>query len=375
MRVLFTWHAAVLAGNQVYIEKLSSYNGMEVFLLIPPAWDEATSMVYAEKVVGAKYETIVEKVRNPFKGLKFYYQKTAKILREVNPDVIFIYEEPYSFAAFNILYCKQKVVPRAKTLFYTWQNLLCRYPFVHRVVEKYVFSHVDMAIAGSEDVLRVLQKKGFRRPIRIVPLALSPELFPEYDAASLRQELGLREFTIGYVGRITKEKGIQELFEAVAPIKSSCQILVIGSGQDEEYFRQYAESVGLKDRIIWLTSQHNSQMYKYYRAMDALILPSRTTAHWKEQFGRTLIEAMVCKIPVIGSSSGEIPNVIADAGLIFEEGNICDLREKIMSLQKSQDKSNILKGKGYARVMSRFTWGKVAEDTRIILNELVQEDK
>ena len=45
---------------------------------------------------------------------------------------------------------------------------------------------------------------------------------------------------------------------------------------------------------------------------------------WKEQFGHVIIEAMACKVPVIGSDSGEIPHVIGDAGLIFPEGNDAD---------------------------------------------------
>jgi len=45
-------------------------------------------------------------------------------------------------------------------------------------------------------------------------------------------------------------------------------------------------------------------------SLDVLVLPSRSRSFWKEQFGRVLIEAMACGVPVIGSSSGEIPNVI-----------------------------------------------------------------
>ena len=53
------------------------------------------------------------------------------------------------------------------------------------------------------------------------------------------------------------------------------------------------------------------------RKLHALVLPSRTTPRWKEQFGRVLIEAMACGVPPVGSDSGEIPHVIDDAGLVF----------------------------------------------------------
>ena len=69
-----------------------------------------------------------------------------------------------------------------------------------------------------------------------------------------------------------------------------------------------------------------------YPDFDMLVLPSLTRPNWKEQFGRVLIEAMACGVPVIGSDSGEIPNVIGDAGLIFPEGNIPALRDSIAGL-------------------------------------------
>jgi len=51
------------------------------------------------------------------------------------------------------------------------------------------------------------------------------------------------------------------------------------------------------------------------------VLPSETQANWKEQFGRVLIEAMACGTPVVGSNSGEIPQLISSSGggLVFPE--------------------------------------------------------
>ena len=65
---------------------------------------------------------------------------------------------------------------------------------------------------------------------------------------------------------------------------------------------------------------------RYYREIDVLVLPSLTRPNWVEQFGRVLIEAMACGVAVVGSSSGEIPWVIGDAGVIFPEGDADALR-------------------------------------------------
>ena len=59
---------------------------------------------------------------------------------------------------------------------------------------------------------------------------------------------------------------------------------------------------------------------RHLRALDALVLPSESTPLWKEQFGHVLIEAMACGVPVVGSDSGAIPEVIGEAGLLFPGG-------------------------------------------------------
>jgi glycosyltransferase involved in cell wall biosynthesis len=56
---------------------------------------------------------------------------------------------------------------------------------------------------------------------------------------------------------------------------------------------------------------------RYLGAMDVLVAPSQTTPRWKEQFGRVLIEAMACGVPVLASDSGEIPKVVGDAGRVL----------------------------------------------------------
>jgi glycosyltransferase involved in cell wall biosynthesis len=69
----------------------------------------------------------------------------------------------------------------------------------------------------------------------------------------------------------------------------------------------------------------------FYNSLDVFVLPSETILQWKEQYGRVLIEAMACGLPVVGSSSGAIPEVLEGypKGLIFKEGDVDDLVEKI----------------------------------------------
>ena len=72
---------------------------------------------------------------------------------------------------------------------------------------------------------------------------------------------------------------------------------------------------------------------------------------------------MVCNVPVIGSNSGEIPNVIGDAGLVFQEGDPEDLRDKLDAITQDPNLRLSLVNKGFERADSLFTWESIARDT------------
>jgi glycosyltransferase involved in cell wall biosynthesis len=107
----------------------------------------------------------------------------------------------------------------------------------------------------------------------------------------------------------------------------------------------------------------STQTVDYYRSLDVLVLPSRSRSNWKEQFGRVLVDAMACGVPVVGSTCGEIPNVIGDAGLIFPEGDAALLRDHLRALQNDPSLRRDLAQRGRQRVLDRFTQGQIARQT------------
>jgi glycosyltransferase involved in cell wall biosynthesis len=113
--------------------------------------------------------------------------------------------------------------------------------------------------------------------------------------------------------------------------------------------------MGIADKAEFHAHIDREKIPEFLSKMDILILPSLTTPQWKEQFGRVIIEAMAAKVPVIGSDSGEIPNVIGDAGLVFKEGSPLDLASKIMSLVSDEKFYMQCVKRGYERVKVNFT--------------------
>jgi glycosyltransferase involved in cell wall biosynthesis len=112
-------------------------------------------------------------------------------------------------------------------------------------------------------------------------------------------------------------------------------------------------------------------MPDFYRSVDVLVLPSRTTPRWKEQFGRVLVEAMACETPVIGSDSGEIPYVIGRDGLIFPEDDIDALAAHLRSLQEDAALRRELGRRGRQRVLANYTQARIARATAEVYRQML----
>jgi glycosyltransferase involved in cell wall biosynthesis len=100
-------------------------------------------------------------------------------------------------------------------------------------------------------------------------------------------------------------------------------------------------------------------MEEFLSRLDIIVLPSRSTNIWREQFGRILIEAMACEVPVIGSDSGEIPQTVGGCGRIFGEGNSEELEAIISELHDDPNRRRELAAKGKERVQREFSYERV----------------
>jgi glycosyltransferase involved in cell wall biosynthesis len=94
--------------------------------------------------------------------------------------------------------------------------------------------------------------------------------------------------------------------------------------------------------------------------MDLLAAPSLTTPQWREQFGRMLVEAMACGVPVVGSDSGEIPHVLGAAGLVVPEGDADALAGALGTLLADPSLRARLAAAGRARAQAEFALPRVA---------------
>jgi glycosyltransferase involved in cell wall biosynthesis len=297
-----------------------------------------------------------------------YYPKLRKIMREVRPEVVHIDEEPFNFATFQAMFLATQ--QKARALFFTWQNLYRQYPPPFRQFELYNYRHTAIALAGNRDAAEVLKRKGYRGPVRIIPqFGFDTDIYRRSAPRPPRQAGD--PFTLGFIGRLIEAKGLPLIVEALTMLPEYCQAVFIGNGPMKSELEEQAARLGVADRVIFKPGVPTYEVPRELERFDVHVLPSLTRNNWKEQFGRTLAEAMSCETPVIGSNSGEIPYVIGDAGLVFAEGNAQELAACVCKLLDDPTLYADLDRRGRQRVLDNYTQEQIAKQTYGVYQEML----
>jgi glycosyltransferase involved in cell wall biosynthesis len=258
----------------------------------------------------------------------------------------------------------------------TFQNISKRYPAPVGFLERQVMTRADGWIAFGQTVKDALHDRaGYRnKPVRVLSPGVDIEAFRPDPAARARtrNRLGWSsdQAVVGFTGRFVPEKGIDTLFEAFAHSRRRWNALFVGGGT----LTPALESLRLRhpSRIRVVRDVSHDEMPTYLRAMDVLCAPSRTIPKWREQFGRMLIEAMACGVPVIGSDSGEIPHVVADAGVVIPEDDREQWTETIDRLVGDAALRTDLARRGLERARTEFAWPIVARRHLGFFAEMLQ---
>jgi glycosyltransferase involved in cell wall biosynthesis len=361
MKILLVSKILVVAAYRHKLAEIAAQPGVDRLVVVtPPAWHEPggrrLTFEPSNGPLPQPYELLVEPIVFNGNYHLFFWPRLGRIIREVRPDLVHMDEEPYNLATVHGTLLARRL--GARSLFFTWQNLLRRYPPPFSWVEQSVFSHSAHAIAGSAEALQVLRTKGYTKPGSVIPqFGVDPDLFAPGPASSNGPPV------IGFISRLVEEKGVFVLLEALGQLPGDWRLHVIGSGPLEAQARQRAAELGFAERITWERGVASTLIPERLRSFSLLVQPSLTRRNWKEQFGRALMEAMACGVPVVGSASAEIPNVVGDGGLLVQEGDPLALRQAIARLLDDAALRAELGRRGRARVLDCFTNTRIAEQT------------
>ena len=416
LRVLIVSHTYIAPINRIkWVVLANKYQDAELKVVIPKYWSASFFNINSGDLSEFNIkncEFISLETRKAGNEVLYSYKffDLIKILKKFKPDIVHVEQGDNAFCYFQLILLSKILRLKTKFVFFTWVNWQhkwsLKYRFIWSFIEKFNLKNSCGAIVGNCEAEKVLRNKNFLKPVEILPqLGVNEKYFKPVCLAEHKSDgfdfvrsshkatmdyahhersprsvhpavpdgvlcevwdPGSNKFKIGFIGRIVKEKGVFDLVKAFSLIDqkdNKWQLVFVGDGKEKENLIKFVKINNLQNSIEFLPAVSHENIGKILNQFDIFVLPSYDIPEWKEQFGHVLIEAMACKIPVIGSTGGNIPNVINDAGLIFKQGDINDLATKLKNLMFDVKLRNYFADKGYERYKNNFSYEFITDKT------------
>ena len=325
-KLLAIGHSYILKVNRAVLRALALKHNYDVTVAAPEFYYGDYGFIELEdEAAGSPVRVVGLQTRWTHHPHLYHFRTDAleRLLVDGKFDIVSVWEEPYILAGWQTARAVKRVT-QARLCLYSCQNLSKRYPPPFSWFERQVVRLADGWQASGELVKNVLVRRGYAlEQVQVLSLAVDTSFFRPQASNERRRvlaELGLESPVVGFVGRLTPQKGIPVLLSALErlPADMPWSVLFLGDGPEREGILRWAAERCWSARVRVHLATHE-EVPRFLGAMDLLAAPSQTTPRWKEQFGRMLIEAFACGVPVIGSDSGEIPHVIGDAGVVVPE--------------------------------------------------------
>lgn len=206
--------------------------------------------------------------------------------------------------------------------------------------------------AGKVSVIHEAASERFRRPMHAEPGHL---------------RFGIGEEYVLFVGSLKAHKNLPLLLDAFDTLykerKTQAQLVIVGKKdpKEEALFRRLSQSPFVR----YLGTRSDEELACLYRGARALVLPSL----W-EGFGLPAVEAMACGTPVLCSDRASLPEVVGDAGLLFDPERVDRLVELLYNVLKDSDLRKTLSQKGLERAKG-FSWDIAARRTLTLYEKVV----
>jgi glycosyltransferase involved in cell wall biosynthesis len=371
-RLLTISHSYVVALNRRLADEMARAGDWEVVAAAPTTYAGDFGPIALQPTDRDECRVAPVSVRRSRWPHVMSYGRELRTLLQEDWDVVHCWEEPYVFAAAQVARWTR---PSARLVFASFQNISKAYPPPLAWFEQVAVRRADGWIAFGRTVETTLeQRPGYAgRPHRVISPGVDLNAFQPDSAAgrSTRTALGWSDGdvpVVGFLGRFVPQKGVKILMSALDGLRRPWRALFVGGGPLEAELRCWAGRHG--DRVRIATGVRPDDVPAHLNAMDLLCAPSQTTPRWREQFGRMLVEAFACGVPVVASTSGEIPHVVDGCGVMLPESDPGAWSSAIDSLLADRSRRAELGSAARARA-EHYAWPRVAAQHLAFFEELL----
>lgn len=352
MRVIRISHSATVAAWRGREHALRGL-GVDVTLFAARRWDAGG----AEVTLAPGDDVQTHPVRTWGRHPALFVYDPRPLWRALGEpwDVVDIHEEPFSLAAAEVRLLKALRRNPAPYVLYSAQNLRKRYPIPFRWLERSALRHASGISACNSEAALICESKGFPGRARVIPLGVEISGEARTDAGSRPAGVGDAQVTVGFIGRLVPEKGIDVLMDAVAR-SPRLGLRIAGAGPLADELGDRAAERGIAERFEFVGAIPPDAVGEFYRGVDVLAVPSSATKRWTEQFGRVAVEAMAHGTPVVSSDAGSLPDVVGGAGIVVRQGDAAALADALLAA--GEERRDDLRVAGFRRA-AECSWEAV----------------
>ena len=310
-------------------------------LLIRP-WEEAPYFAREIKRLGYDYETVPVALKPMSNGRDHF-----RLPRVAYRFYSILRKEPFDLVHTHGYFADICGLPIAKML--GIRTLSTCHGFISNDNKLKIYNKLDICalrlcktiIAVSDDIKSELVRSGIRDSrISVIPNAVNSNL--DQDELLVfrhkkRNSLDIEpdDFVVGYLGRLSKEKGLNYLIKAIEELRDEMvpvKLLIVGDGPERHALEQMVKDRELDSCVIFAGFQEDTE--NWFAALDVFVLPSLT-----EGTPMALLEAMGIGVPVIASAVGGVPKVVTDEinGFLVSAGQFEILCDRIKILKNNPD--------------------------------------
>jgi glycosyltransferase involved in cell wall biosynthesis len=299
------------------------------------------------------------------RGLSWWwYPGLGRTLRSLQPDIVHVLSEPWGCLVLQSLLLEDRARRNTPVCAHGCDNLYWHGEAMARRIRSAVLGVTLPRIAGlaswNQAGIECALKMGL--PVE-TPRVVIPAVVPEPDRfrpiagtalRELRRRLGLPtdRVVIGFLGRLVPEKGVADLVAALSTLDDRVPFLAVwGHGTVAASLNAYLS--GSRDGILSPPLPLGA-VASALAACDLLVVPSRTTPNWAEQFGRVVVEGMMSGCAIVAYNSGALAEVVGEGGVLVPEGDVAALGEAISELAAKPALRREIARRGREHALSAF---------------------
>ncbi len=247
-----------------------------------------------------------------------------------------------------------------------------------RRIKRFALKRADAVVVNSSATLAASRNLYDRPDYVVIPMGVDMHHFkPVPPSIKLRRRFDLGDFTVLFVGRLTEQKGVSYLIDALRQLKQQrieFKALIVGDGPSRASLEAQTKANGLTKQVSFVGWVSHSKLVNFYSVADVFVGPSTTAGgKWQEALGLVFAEAQACGVPVIATDTGGIADVIKHniTGLLIPERSAVAISRQLQYLYNNPAIRKQLARNARDSMQSDFSWESVVDRYDRIFNELL----